>query len=102
MKDYAYNPKEYVVPTGKEITVNIVNNGTVTHNFIIMKAGANVGQDFDDEDEANVYWRVQLSPGKSATASFTAPSKPGEYVIVCGTAGHYIAGMTGKLVVVAP
>lgn len=102
MKDYAYDPKEHVVPAGKDITVHLVNSGTVTHNFIIMKAGTNIGQDFDEEDEPHIYWQVQLSPGKSATSSFTAPSKPGEYVIVCSTAGHYIAGMTGKLVVVAP
>ena len=50
MTDYAYNPKEHVVPTGKDITVNIVNNGAVTHNFIIMKAGTNIGEDFDEAD----------------------------------------------------
>ncbi|OFV90383.1 MAG: hypothetical protein A3G76_01830 [Acidobacteria bacterium RIFCSPLOWO2_12_FULL_65_11] len=102
MTDYAYNPKEHVVPTGKDITVNIVNNGAVTHNFIIMKAGTNIGEDFDEADEPNVYWQVQLSPGKSVTTSFTAPSQRGEYVIVCSTPGHYLARMTGRLVVVAP
>lgn len=102
MTDYAYNPKEYLVPTGKDITATIVNKGTVTHNFIIMKEGTNVGEDFDEEDEPNVYWRVELSPGKSVTTSFAAPSKRGEYVIVCSTPGHYLARMTGKLVVVDP
>jgi len=102
MTDYAYNPKEYLVPTGKDIAVNIVNNGAVTHNFIIMKAGTNIGQDFDEEDEPNIYWRVELSPGKRVTTSFTAPSQRGEYLIVCSTPGHYLARMTGRLVVVAP
>lgn len=100
--DNAYNPKEYLVPAGMDVALNIVNNGMVTHNFIIMKAGTNVGQDFDEEDEKNVYWRVELRPGKSVTTSFTAPSKRGEYLIVCSTPGHYIAGMTAKLIVVAP
>ena len=102
MMDYSYTPKELLVPAGKDIAVTLVNNGSVTHNFIIMKEGADVGQDFDDEDEPNVHWKIDVRPGKNAAGSFTAPSKPGEYLILCNTAGHFLAGMTGKLVVVAP
>jgi len=99
--DFAYNPNEFIVPAGQEITVEITNNGAVVHNFIIMKAGASIGKDFDEEDAANEYWKVEIMPGQSTTASFTAPSAPGEHLIVCSTPGHYIAGMTGKLVVVS-
>jgi uncharacterized cupredoxin-like copper-binding protein len=102
MTDFAYNPNQYLVPAGKEITLNLVNNGAVVHNFIIMKAGTNIGQDFDQEDEVNIYWKVEFAPGHSTTTSFTAPSEPSEYLITCSIPGHYIAGMTGKLVVVAP
>ena len=101
MTDFAYNPNDFVVPAGREITRDIVNNGAVVHNFIIMKAGASLGQSFDEKDEMNIYWKVELAPGQSAVTSFTAPAEPGEYLIVCSTAGHYEAGMTGKLVVVA-
>jgi uncharacterized cupredoxin-like copper-binding protein len=35
------------------------------------------------------------------TGIFTAPTDPGEYQIVCGTPGHFMSGMVGKLTVVA-
>ena len=101
MTDFAYNPNDFVVPASREITLYIVNNGAVLHNFIIMKVGASLGQSFDEKDEMNIYWKIELRPGQSVSTSFASPSEPGEYLIVCSTAGHYEAGMTGKLVVVA-
>ena len=101
MTDFAYNPNQFVVPAGREITLDIVNNGSVVHNFILIKAGASAGHSFDERDERNIYWKIELAPGQSVSTSFTSPSEPGEYLIVCSTPGHYQAGMTGKLVVVA-
>ncbi len=100
MTDFTYTPNELIVPAGEEITLEITNNGAIVHNFIIMNAGADIGQDFDEEDTKNEYWKVELQPGQSQTAFFTAPSLPGDYIIVCSTPGHYIAGMIGKLIVV--
>jgi uncharacterized cupredoxin-like copper-binding protein len=71
------------------------------HDFIIMNQGVEVGQDFGEEDQPNVYWMAELEPGTSNTYTFTAPSQPGEYQVVCGTPGHYLAGMLAKLTVVA-
>lgn len=101
MTDFAYNPNRFVVPSGREITLDIVNNGSVVHNFIIMKAGTLPEQNFHEMDKSNIYWKIELTPGQNATTSFTAPSKAGEYLIVCSTEGHYEAGMTARLVVVA-
>jgi len=102
MTDFAYNPNTFRVPAGQEITLHIANNGAVVHNFIIMNAGTEIGQDFDEADQANVYWQIDIQPGGSADTSFVAPAAPGEYLVVCSTAGHYIAGMIGKLVVESP
>jgi heme/copper-type cytochrome/quinol oxidase subunit 2 len=99
--DFAYNPNQYLVPAGKDITLNIVNNGAVVHNFIIMEAGTNIGENFDQEDEVYIYWKMELAPGQSTTMSFTAPSERGEYLITCSMLGQHIASMTAKLVVVA-
>lgn len=101
MTDFAYNPNNFVVPAGREITLDVVNNGSVVHNFIVMKAGTLLGQSFDEKDETDIYWKIELTPGQNATTSFTVPSEPGEYLIVCSTEGHYEAGMTATLVVVA-
>lgn len=101
MIDFAYKPDDLVVPAGREITLDIVNNGAVEHNFIIINAGRTIGPHFDESDEVNIFWKIELAPGQSTTTTFTAPSEPGEYLILCSTEGHYEAGMTGKLMVVA-
>ena len=101
MVEFMFEPSDYSIPAGQEITLELSNNGAVVHEFIIMKYGTEVGQDFGPEDEENVYWEVELDPGTSNTFTFTAPTEPGEYQVVCGTAGHYLAGMVAKLIVVA-
>jgi len=102
MTEFTFTPTEFTIPAGEQITITAVNDGAVEHEFVIMKLGTNVGEDFGDEDEANIYWEVEAEAGESKTETFTAPSEPGEYQLVCGTEGHYVAGMVGKLTVVAP
>lgn len=100
MTDFAFTPNHFTVPTGEEIIVNIAHHGIVVHEFIIMNPGTTAGDKFDEEDLANVYTIVEVPPGHSQTFSFTAPSEPGEYQIVCGIAGHLESGMTATLSVV--
>ena len=97
--DFQFNPDSFVIPAGQEITLTATNSGAVVHEIVIMKFGMTVGDDFGDEDEENIYWEVEVEPGQSATVTFTAPSEPGEYQLVCGTEGHFVAGMVGTLVV---
>jgi plastocyanin len=101
MSDFQFTPNRYTVPAGEEITLNIVNNGSVVHNFVIMKLGTSAGETFDAEDEANVYWQVtDIQPNGDTSPTFTAPAEPGEYQVVCRTVGHIASGMVGTLVVV--
>jgi uncharacterized cupredoxin-like copper-binding protein len=101
LTEFMFDPSEFTVPAGQEITIELSNNGAVMHDFIIMKYGTTVGDEFDEEDQANVYWEAELEPGTTSTYTFTAPSEPGEYQVVCGVEGHYQAGMVAKLIVVA-
>lgn len=101
MTDFQFTPNQFTVPAGKEITINAVNNGAVVHNFVIMKSGQTAGETFDDADLPNVYWEMEIQPGSSGNSTFTAPTDPGEYQVVCRTPGHLAAGMTAKLIVVA-
>ena len=100
--DFVFTPDSFVIPAGQEITLKATNNGAVLHEFVIMKLGTTVGENFGDEDEGNIYWEVEVDPGGSKSVTFTAPPDVGEYQLVCGTEGHFIAGMVGKLTVVAP
>ncbi len=100
--DFAFTPNSWVIPAGQEITLTVTNAGAVIHEFVIMKLGTTVGDDFGEEDEDNIYWEVEAEAGQTLTVTFTAPAEPGEYQIVCGTEGHFVAGMVGSLTVVAP
>lgn len=99
--DFAYTPNQLTVPAGREITLDAVNSGAVIHNFIIMNHGTSVGTEYTSEDDPNAYWKLEILAGGSTTATFTAPTEPGEYEVVCSTPGHLQAGMIGKLIVVA-
>ena len=99
--EFTFAPDAFSIPAGKEITINAKNNGAVIHEFVIMKFGETVGDNIGDEDEGNIYWEIEAGPGASVTGTFTAPTDPGEYQIVCGTPGHFMSGMVGKLAVVA-
>jgi uncharacterized cupredoxin-like copper-binding protein len=99
MTDFAFDPNEFTVPAGEEITIHVTHHGTMEHNFIIMKYGTDAGDMFDDEDKVNIFWEVALQPGESETVLFAAPVQPGTYQIICGMPGHLQSGMIGKLIV---
>jgi len=101
MTDFKFEPMEYTIPAGQEITMNATNNGAVEHEFVIFNFGTEAGESFGDEDEANIYWEVELQPGQSSTTTFTAPTEPGVYSVTCGIEGHLEAGMNATLTVVA-
>ena len=100
MTDFQFQPNQFTVPAGQEITFNSSNNGAVIHNFVVMKLGTTAGDMFDEEDVPNVYWEAEIPPGGSVNTSFIAPPEPGEYQVICRTEGHIISGMTASLTVV--
>ena len=102
MTDFQFQPSQFTVPAGQEITFKSSNNGAVVHNFVIMNLGTRAGDFFDEEDVPNVYWETELQPGGSVNTTFTAPTEPGEYQIICRTEGHIVSGMTARLTVVPP
>jgi uncharacterized cupredoxin-like copper-binding protein len=99
MTDFHFNPSAFTVPAGGQIAFKGRNNGAVAHDFIIMKLGADAGDSFDAQDEPNVFWETEIQPGQTADESFTAPTEPGDYQVLCGIPGHLQAGMSAKLTV---
>ena len=100
MTDFQFQPSTFTVPAGQEISLNAINTGGVVHSFVIMLKDKHVGTEYNEEDRPNVYWETEIQPGGSAETSFTAPSEPGDYEIICHIPGHVQAGMVGKLNVV--
>lgn len=101
--EFSFVPSTLTVPAGEQITISVTNSGAVAHDFMIMKRGYDVSSHVPGHDDpADIYWRQdQVQPGEAIQSTFTAPPEPGDYVFVCGVAGHLEAGMVGKLVVVA-
>ena len=80
--DLKWTPNNITVKAGQQVTLNLVNNGKVEHNFKIPDL--KIAHD--------------LPAGKTVTVTFTAPA-PGKYSFQCDTPGHKEAGMTGILTV---
>lgn len=111
-----FEPDEFTVPTGEEVTVELTAEG-VEHDLLI-EGGAAVGrihgatpmegmeegEDHDGEsgapdgaeDDLEV---VHAEADSTATGSFTV-DEPGTYTIYCAIPGHREAGMEGTLEVV--
>jgi uncharacterized cupredoxin-like copper-binding protein len=103
LTDFQFSPNSFSVPAGAQITFTAVNNGGVEHSFVIMKLGHEIKDHFTDADMANAYWmKLGIQPGDNITDTFTAPTDPGVYQIVCHMPGHFEAGMIGTLTVVKP
>ena len=101
MTDFKFAPDKFTVPAGQQISLSATNNGAITHDFIIMKLGTQVGDHYSSANEPEVYWKIEVPAGQSVKETFTAPADLGEYQVLCGIPGHYEAGMVAKLVVVA-
>jgi plastocyanin len=82
MIDIAFNPKEITIPANTDVTINLVNKGATTHNFVI--------------DELNVH-SGDYAAGQTGTVTINAA--PGSYEYYCSIPGHKPAGMVGTLIV---
>ena len=81
--DLKFTPNTLTVKAGDKVTVNLVNNGSVAHTFVIP--------------DLNV--KADMPAGKTNTVTFTAPTKAGTYQIICDVPGHKEAGMVAQLIV---
>ena len=98
--DQGYDSATYTVPAGAEVTLTMTNNGAVEHEFAILKLGEHVTPPFGEKDEDKILWELDgVQPGKTKSDTFTAPTEPGEYDVICGLPGHIELGMTATLIV---
>jgi len=98
--DAGYDSMTYSIPAGAEVTVNMTNNGAIEHEFVIMKLGQHVVAPFGPKDEGNIFWELDaVAAGTTKSDTFTAPTEPGEYDVICGVPGHIEMGMIATLIV---
>jgi plastocyanin len=63
--DNSFDPEVLELPAGKEVTVQVTNNGGTAHDFAIESMDLNTGT---------------IEPEKSASATFTVPDDAVEFV----------------------
>lgn len=95
-----YDSPTYTVPAGAEVNFTFKNSGNLEHNFDIIKLGQHVSSPFTDADNDKIFWKLDsVGAQQSKSATFTAPTAPGEYDIICSVPGHIEMGMHATLVV---
>ena len=102
MQDFHFVPNQWAVPAGALVTLNVKNTGTQVHEWVIMKKDDKAVTPWDGhpDNENHIFWELDdVEPGNVKSATFTAPTEPGDYEIVCGTPDHIEKGMTGTLTV---
>lgn len=98
--DSGYDSKEYTIPAGANVTLNMTNNGAVEHEFAILKLGEHVTPPFGEKDEDKILWELDgVQPGTTKSDTFTGPTEPGSYDVICGIPGHIEQGMHATLIV---
>jgi plastocyanin len=94
-EEFAFSPTTWTVSSGDEVTLELTNNGTEEHEWVIMSAP------IDSEDQFSedlVIWEMEAAPGAVTQDTFTAPAA-GTYQVICALEGHFSSGMEGELTV---
>ena len=98
--DTGYDSSTYTVPAGAKVTLNMTNNGVLEHEFAILKLDQHVTPPFGEKDEDKILWELDgVQAGTTKSDTFTAPTEPGSYDVICGIPGHIEKGMIATLVV---
>lgn len=94
------DPPKWTVNAGQEFTVNLDNQGGLEHNWTVLKPGVEPPMPFltDQHGDLVLLTSSVVPPGQKVTETLTAPTEPGEYIVICTIAGHYPA-MQGRLIV---
>ena len=99
-----FTPARIAVREGETVRFVVRNDGKVMHEFVIgtrseNDAHAALMMKFPDM-EHDEPWMAHVAPGKTGAIVWTF-NRAGEFEFACLIAGHYQAGMSGRIVVAA-
>jgi heme/copper-type cytochrome/quinol oxidase subunit 2 len=83
--EFLFGPDQIHLPANQEVTLTLVNDGMVEHDFEIRGLGHH----------------LHAMPGASDSMSVTI-SEPGSYEVYCTLPGHEEAGMKAEILVTSP
>jgi plastocyanin len=97
--EFQFTPSDWTVAPEATVMLTLINQGTEEHTFTVVTGGGRVDSATELDEVAPV---AQAEAGATVDATFTAPSEPGSYQVVCTIAGHLEAGMEATLTVTQP
>ena len=92
LKEFKVTPTSAQAAAG-EVTFNVRNAGTATHEFVVIKTNKPAGgllKGARADESGNVGETGDLAAG--ASKNLTLNLKPGHYALICNLPGHYKAG----------
>lgn len=102
--DMRFTPSKVTVKLGETVKFNIKNKGKLLHEFVIgtkkeLDEHAALMLKFPNMEHSEPYM-AHVAPGKTGSIVWTF-NKAGDFDFACLIAGHYQAGMVGKIKVTA-
>lgn len=100
--EFEFAPNVWTVPAGEEVTITITNDGTLEHEWVLLKQGVRIASedelpDSEEELEENfVEVEEHAEPGETTTLTFTAPPAD-TYQVICAIPDHFNSGLEGRL-----
>jgi len=102
MSEFAFTPKDITLEAGQPYVLEVVNTGTVKHEFtagdFFRTVATRKAETSESEVKVPFFTEIEVFAGKSAEI-FLIPLIPGTYDLVCEIEGHYEAGMFGTITV---
>jgi plastocyanin len=98
--DGNYEPSEWIVPSGQEITIKITNEDSTLHDWTLLSKYTKFP--LDTGNLPPLIFQQQIAPKTTISAHFKAPAAPGEYQVICTLSANNEKGMIGTLLVVVP
>jgi len=102
MAEFAFTPKDITLEAGQPYILEVVNKGTVKHEFtagdFFRTVATRKAETAETEVKVPFFTEIEVFAGKKAEL-FLIPLIPGTYKLVCEIEGHLEAGMFGTITV---
>jgi plastocyanin len=96
--EFKFEPGAWKVPAGEEFTIRFENDGSVEHEWAVIKRGEDIVSEAEFAEEKVLFEVEAIPAGQSTTEKFTV-DEPGTYQVMCAIETHFDAGMEGTLTV---
>ena len=93
--EFSFSPDSWTVGAGGDVVLQLQNNGFELHTWIVLSSPIESEGEFSQD---LVVFETSAASGQELTVSFPTPAA-GAYQVICSIAGHFAAGMEGRLIV---